>query len=186
MLLLTKTDMLGSRLDKLRQQYTPRNMEIDSSEEESVSNDSYREEKLIKSWHGGSQHDGSNISSAQPKTSEAQDDMEGPENELEMMVELLEGNFAEKIGFSGKAMAVSSHTDRGVFDALAGLVKLAVLFEAQKNEDENERGTATATNIDRLGMPKMDEDDRQNEMPEVGRRSTIEKNKKIKLEAVKH
>ena len=112
--------------------------------------------------------------------------MEGPENELEMMVELLEGNFAEKIGFSGKAMAVSSHTDRGVFDALAGLVKLAVLFEAQKNEDENERGTATATNIDRLGMPKMDEDDRQNEMPEVGRRSTIEKNKKIKLEAVKH
>jgi hypothetical protein len=48
-----------------------------------------------------------------------------------MIVELLEGKFATKIGFSSPAMAVSSHKEgRGVFEALSTLARMSLLYEA--------------------------------------------------------
>ena len=57
---------------------------------------------MIRSFQGNSQR-GSELSG------NGQGDNPEFDNHLDMMVELLEGDFAEKIGFSGKAMAVSSH-----------------------------------------------------------------------------
>ena len=41
------------------------------------------------------------------------------DSDIDMIVELLEGQFANTIGFSGKAMAVSSHDDKGILEAVA-------------------------------------------------------------------
>ena len=47
-LLITKTDILGERLNMMRQNYEPRGAYEDSS----LSDDSEREEKMIRTWRG--------------------------------------------------------------------------------------------------------------------------------------
>lgn len=110
-LLLTKTDMLGERLNMMRKAYQPPDNNFDSSEGGSDVETSNidREKKLIKSYKG---------SSVSGKNG-AYDDVPDLDSDIDMIVELLEGQFANTIGFSGKAMAVSSHDDKGILEAVA-------------------------------------------------------------------
>ena len=105
----------------MRKAYCPPDNNFDSSEEESsvakntISID--REKKLIKSYKSSTVSDNA-------------EEVPELDNDLDMIVELLEGPFAQTIGFCGKAMAVSSHDDTGILEAVAVLSKMAIICDA--------------------------------------------------------
>ena len=101
----------------------------------------------------------------------AYDDVPELDSDLDMIVELLEGQFASTIGFSGKAMAVSSHSDTGILEAVAQLTKLAIKCDYENVEcTENE---TPDSNENRESMA--------DQMPEVRRRASSKTSKNIKL-----
>ena len=60
------------------------------------------------------------------------------EDDADMIVELIEGDFAEKLGFSTKAWPVSSKENTGWSEVLYNLVRLSVLYEAEQSEDTSQ------------------------------------------------
>ena len=74
---------------------------------------------------------------------EGYDDEEGSEeslndnqDDLDMIVDLIAGDFAEKLGFQCKAFPISSKESTGWSEALFNCVRLSVLYEAEESEDE--------------------------------------------------
>ena len=58
------------------------------------------------------------------------------ETDLDMIVDLIEGDFAEKLGFTTKAFPLSSKENTGWSEALFHLVRQSILYEAEESEDD--------------------------------------------------
>ena len=95
-----------------------------------------------------------------------------------MIVELLEGKFAEKIGFSSSAMAVSSHNGFGVYEALSTLARMSVLYMAK----EQDAPTDTVTSS--LSYNSQNAEHMHAQMLQAGKRGSSAG--RIKLDKKKH
>lgn len=147
-LCMTKTDMIPDFENHLKNFVPKRHEEDDEELEPGVD----RELNMIRSRAGGSKL-GSELRShlgkkgGQTQDSQSQindeeyDDEEEEscnehEDEFGMILDLLKGDFAEKLGFQTKAFPVSSKENTGWSDALFHLVKHSVFYEAEESEDD--------------------------------------------------
>lgn len=53
-----------------------------------------------------------------------------------MIVDLIQGDFAEKLGFTTKAFPISSKENTGWDEALFSMVRHSILYEAEDSEGD--------------------------------------------------